>query len=195
MAELMDLISQAMGGDSTRQIGQRVGASEGSTQNAIAAALPMLLGALANNSSRPEGAEALHAALERDHDGGVLDDLGGFLGGSGSPAGDGILRHVLGDRQPQAQQAIAHTSGLDSGQAGQILAMLAPVVMGALGRTQRTRGADAAGVAGMLGSERQSLGESSPDLMALATRLLDKDGDGSITEELGGLASKLFGRR
>ncbi len=195
MAQLMDLVTQAIGGDTTKQIGRQLGADEGTTQTAIAAALPLLLTALARNSSNQEGAQSLHGALSRDHDGSVLDNLGGFLGNAQAGPGAGILRHLLGERQPVAQQALSKASGLDAGRSAQLLMMLAPVVMGVLGRTQRQGKLDASGVAGMLGSERERLDQESPGLMGFATRLLDKDGDGSITEELGGLAGKLFGGR
>lgn len=198
MASIMDLVTQAMGGDATKQIGRQLGADEGSTNAAISTALPVLLAALAKNASSPEGAQALHGALERDHDGSILNDLGGYLGnasqGPGGPGAD-ILRHVLGGQQAPAQQAIAGASGLDSSRSGQLLAMLAPIVMGALGKAQRQTGADAAGVARILGGERQHLEQAAPDMMGIATKLLDKDGDGSIVNELGGIAGKLFGRK
>jgi hypothetical protein len=195
MSQLLESITQAIGGDTTKQISQQLGANEQATQSAIAAALPLLLTALARNSSKPEGADALHGALARDHGGSILDDLGGFLGNAQAGPGAGILRHVLGERQPVAQQAVARASGLDAQRAGQLLMMLAPVVMGMLGRTQRRTGLDAGGLAGMLGGERERLQQSSPDLMSMATRLLDKDGDGSFVDDLGALGSKLFGGR
>jgi hypothetical protein len=191
----MDLITQAMGGDATKQIGRQLGANEQTTKAAIAAALPLLLAALARNSAKQDGAGALHGALSKDHDGSILDDLGGFLGNAQAGPGAGILRHVLGERQPLAQQALSKASGLDAQRAGQLLVMLAPIVMGALGRTQRRSGLDASSLAGMLGREQEGLSQASPGLMGLATRLLDKDGDGSIADELGGLAGKLFGGR
>jgi hypothetical protein len=196
MPQLMDLITQAMGGDTTRKIGGQLGLDENTTQSAIGAAVPLLLAALAKNSAQPEGAEALHGALSRDHDGSVLDNLSGLLGGDAQAGpGAGILRHVLGDREPVAQQALSKTTGLDTGQAGKLLLMLAPVVLGALGRQQRQSGLDASGLAGLLGGERQRLASTSPDLMGMATRLLDQDGDGSFLDDLGGMAGKLLGRK
>jgi hypothetical protein len=195
MTQLMDLVAQAVQGGTTRQISQQIGGDERSTQTAISTALPMLVAALARNSATPEGAESLHGALARDHDGSLLDDLGGFLGHAQDGPGPGILRHVLGGRQETVQQAVSKQSGLDSAKVGQLLVLLAPIVMSALGRAQRQRGLDASGLAGALGREREQLGQASPDLMGMATRLLDRDGDGSIVDELGGLAGKLFGNR
>jgi hypothetical protein len=194
MSQLMGALSELMGGDQVKQMSRQIGADESSTQTAIAAALPLLLGALAKNAQTDEGAQSLHGALARDHDGGVLGNLGGLFGNPEASPGAGILRHVLGQKQPAAEQAVARTSGLDPATVSRLLVMLAPVVMGVLGRTQRQRGLDTHGLSNLLGGERQQLAQESPDLMGLATRLLDRDGDGSITDELGGLAGKLFGR-
>src|SRR5690606_4513087 len=76
--------------------------------DAVAAALPLLLGALGRNASQPQGAQALYGALGRDHGGMDLGSLLGAVLGGGmgtSPAssqGDGtgglggLLGQVLG---------------------------------------------------------------------------------------------------
>ena len=58
----------------------------------------------------------------------------------------------------------------------------------------RQNGLDAPGLANALGREREQLGQTSPDVMGMATRLFDRDGDGSIGDDRGGLAGKLFGK-
>lgn len=195
MAGLMDVITQAMGGDAVRQMSRQLGANEQTTGGAVAAAVPLLLSALARNAGSAEGAGALARALGKDHDGSVLDDLPGLLRDPQAGPGAGILRHVLGDRQQVAQQALAKTSGLDAGAAGQLLTMLAPIVMGALGRTQRQQGFDAGGLGSFLQSERQGLQQTTPGAMDMVTKLLDKDGDGSVLDDIGGMMGKLMGGR
>jgi hypothetical protein len=191
----MDVITQAMGGDAVRQMSRQLGANEQTTGGAVAAAVPLLLSALARNAGSAEGAGALARALGKDHDGSVLDDLPGLLRDPQAGPGAGILRHVLGDRQQVAQQALAKTSGLDAGAAGQLLTMLAPIVMGALGRTQRQQGFDAGGLGSFLQSERQGLQQTTPGAMDMVTKLLDKDGDGSVLDDIGGMMGKLMGGR
>jgi hypothetical protein len=197
MPELSDLLGAALGGDIQRQLGDRIGASPEATQNAIQAALPMLLSGLASNASQPGGAASLHAALERDHDGSLLDDLGGLLGGrAGGRAtdGGGILGHVLGERQAVTQRAVGQASGLNSAQVMQLMVTLAPVLMSALGRTQRARGLDADGLASMLRGERDTVARQQPGLMGLANQLLDRNRDGSALDDLiqglGGMLGK-----
>lgn len=101
MSALMDLIGSQLGGDFARQVAGQIGADPGQAERAIGAGLPALIGALAKNANAsPEGARALDAALERDHDGSALDDLGGLvgglLGGGGGGGGDGGLGSLIG---------------------------------------------------------------------------------------------------
>ncbi len=151
---------------------------------------------LARNSSRGDGAAALAVALGRDHDGSVLDDLSGLLSAPERSSGAGILGHVFGRRQEAVQSALGQSTGLDAGSMGKLLTMLAPLVMGALGRSQRQRGLDAGGLAGLLDEERRSASAQAPDLGGLLGGLLDADGDGDT--DLGDalkLAGKFFGKR
>jgi|SRR5262245_96052 len=190
MPGLMDIITQSIGGDAMRQMSRQVGASEQSTGTAVSAALPLLLSALAKNSSQPQGASALLRALDKDHDGSVLDDLPGLIHNPQSGSGAGILGHVLGDRQEAAQSAIAQTSGMNAASVGQLLTLLAPIVMGALGRAQRQQGLDSAGLGAMLQGEHQDLHQSAPGPMDMVTRLLGQE-SGGLSEVVG----KLFGGR
>jgi hypothetical protein len=195
MPGLMDIITQTIGGDTMKQMSRQLGTSEQSTGTAVSAAVPMLLSALAKNSSSPQGANALLQALDKDHDGSVLNDLSGFLGNAQSGSGAGILGHVLGDRQDAAKGALAQVSGMNAGSAGQLLTMLAPIVMGALGRAQRQQGLDARGLGAMLQGEHQDLHKTAPEAMGLVTQLLGQQGGESALNEIGGMVGKLFGGR
>jgi hypothetical protein len=158
---LPGLLSEALGGDTISRISQTLGKDESTTGAAVQSALLILLGAIANNSSTPDGAASLLGALDRDHDGGVLDDIGGFQGNFKSSDGLGILVHVFGRELGAVQSSLGRTSGIGAGRAGQLLAMLAPVVMGALGRAKRQEGLDASSLAGYLGSASRQIGKSS----------------------------------
>lgn len=185
---MLDLLQQRLGGDAVQQISRQLGTDHGTTQAAIAAALPMLVGALARNAQNPQGAGALANALQRDHDGSILDDVAGYLGGGRSTDGNAILGHVLGTRQQTVQQGLGQATGLDASKAGMLLSMLAPLVMGALGKTARERGLDPGGLAGMLGGEQQRAAQAAPGgVMGVLGKLLDRDGDGSVMDDIGGL--------
>ncbi len=116
----------------------------------------------------------------RSSGGGVGDILGAVLGGGGSPAsnGAGILGHIFGGRRGQAEQGLGQTTGLGSAGAGQLLAMLAPLVMAVLGNMTRKQGLDANGLSGVLGQERNRLQQGG--IGGLLAGVLDRDGDGQV---------------
>jgi hypothetical protein len=193
MASLFESLMDQIGNDGVRQMSRQLGADEGATAKAVQGALPMLMGALSGNASDKGGAEALLGALSRDHDGSILDDVGGFLGKGDSGPGQAILGHVLGSRQPAAAKSLGQASGLDAGSAGQLLGMLAPLVMGALGREQKRGGLDVGALTNLLGGERRAAEQKAPDAMGMLGQLLDADGDGSMVDDVAGMVGKLFG--
>jgi hypothetical protein len=187
---LLDMLQQRLGGDAVNQISSRLGTDPTSTRTAIAAALPMLVGALARNAQDPGKAGALANALGR-HDGSVLDDVAGYLGRGDTGDGDGILGHVLGGKKETVQAGLGQAAGLDPAKAGTLLAMLAPLVMGALGKAQREKGLDTGGLAGMLGGEQQRAADAAPGVMGMLSSFLDRDHDGSVMDDIGGMLGKL----
>jgi hypothetical protein len=187
---LLDMLQQRLGGDAVNQISSRLGTDPANTRTAIAAALPMLVGALARNAQDPGKAGALANALGR-HDGSVLDDVAGYLGRGDTGDGDGILGHVLGGKKETVQTGLGQAAGLDPAKAGTLLAMLAPLVMGALGKAQREKGLDTGGLAGMLGSEQQRAADAAPGVMGMLSSFLDRDHDGSVMDDIGGMLGKL----
>lgn len=231
MSGLLDILSSQLGSDTVSKLGSAIGADQNKTKDAVAAALPVLLGSLAKNAnSSPEGARSLASALERDHDGSVLDNIGGLLGaagglggllggsdsgggglgsllgaagsllgGGGASApktldGEGILGHLLGAKKPAVAEGVSKASGLDSGQAAKLLATLAPIVMGALGKVKKERNLDADGLAGMLSGERQELEKKMPNTsVGGLLSMLDSDGDGDLSDELGKLGAGALG--
>lgn len=154
---LLDMLS----GPVLEQLSGQIGGDPAATKKAVQAALPALIGAMGKNASQPEGAEALFKAIKRDHDGSVLQDLGGFINSGGNVEdGNGILRHVLGAGRTTVEQQVARSSGLSAGSAGNLLAILAPILMGGLGKQVNDNGLDAGGLAkvliGVLGGNGQA---------------------------------------
>jgi hypothetical protein len=197
MPSLIEGLLSQLGGATAQQIGRQIGADPAKTQTAIAAAVPMLLGALSRNAASPAGASALSGALARDHDGSVLDNLGGYLQAFQTGPGEGILGHVLGATRSTMESNLSKVSGLDLTSVSRLLTVLAPLVMGALGRTQKSQGLDAGSLASLLGHEKQAAAGAVPGMAGLLG-LLDRDGDGDVVNDVAkGLGSlgKLFGGR
>jgi len=112
MDSILDMLTGQLGSNAIKNISRQLGTKEKVTESALPQALSLLLGALANNTKKPEGAEALSAALDNDHDGSILDDVTGFIGNFQEGPGNGILRHVLGSKLGLAEKQLSNNTGL-----------------------------------------------------------------------------------
>lgn len=193
MAGILDGVMQQLHGDSLQKMSSALGTDNATTSNAVNAALPLLVAALAKNSASPEGATALAGALDRDHDGSALNDLSSLLDQAPGGMGQKILGHILGGRQSTIAQSLGASTGMDSGKATALLAMLAPLVLAYLGRAKREQGLDAGGLGSVLGSERAGMAARAGSPGGLMS-MLDRDGDGSVVDDVGGLVGKMFRR-
>lgn len=210
--DLLKTLSSHIDANTLSQMAKSLGASPQQTQSAIGAALPMMLGGLARNTTKPGGDTALAAAVDKNHDGTLLGGLGGLLGslggggGGGGGTGDllsmaasmlgsapgptsaksvdgaGILGHIFGNKQPAVQDGVSKASGLDKGKVLQLMIMLAPMVMSAIGKNKKDKGLDAGGLAGMLQGASQQSGGGQGG--GIFGALFDKDGDGNVADDL-----------
>ena len=205
---LDDLMSQLQGAPAG-QIAQQLNADPNSIEQAIGAALPMIVGALGRNAGSSAGADDLFNALQRDHSGGSAIDLGGLLGGllgggaggaagmgglgdllgsvlgGGAPANrqlnaDGMLGHIFGGAQSRAESGLGQATGLDSNKAGQLLKILAPIVMSALAGRVQANGLDAGGLGRELNAEQGRIQSQGGMGGALMNAVLDSDRDGDV---------------
>lgn len=176
-----DLLAQLQGAP-LQQIASQLGLDPAQASSAINTALPLLMGKLGSNAANPEDAQALLGALQNNHSGLDLGSvLSGVLGGGSGAAsnGAGILGHIFGGQQGAAQAGLAQASGLQSGQAGQLLQVLAPIVMAHLGNHAATSGgADA--LSNLLGQEHAEIRQQGGSAGGLLGSLLDQDGDGQL---------------
>ncbi len=149
-----------MGGGTLGAISSFLGESESATKSGLGAALPAILGSVINKGSTTEGASSLLNMIKNDnHDGGILDNLSGLLGGGGSAVtsllggGSNLLTTLLGDKIGGIANLIGSLSGLKSGSVSSLLSMAAPLVMGAIGKQATSQGLNASGLMSMLGGQ------------------------------------------
>ncbi|CAN5531295.1 DUF937 domain-containing protein [soil metagenome] len=188
--DIVGMLTQQLGGSALQQISSQLGADPSTTQSAVTAALPLLLGAIGHNAANPNTATGLVNALQ-DHNGNVLQDVPGYLAGGGNiQDGNGIMGHLLGQQSEAAASAVSTVSGLNLGSSSQLLALLAPLVMGHIGKVQNEQGLDANSLASLLGGEQQ---QANSMLGGLATQLLDSNHDGSIVDDVMNIGSNLLG--
>ena len=191
MNSITDDIFSQLSGPALQQISQQLGTGHTQTAGAVAAALPLLLGAMGRNASQPQGAEALFGALGRDHQGaagmGLGDILGAVLGGAQSRQTDGLgqLGHIFGGRQQQAVSGLGQATGLGNDKAQMLLKILAPIVMAYLakrmfGQQQAAQPASAGLLGDILGQEQQQVRQQGGIGGGLLGAVLDQDGDGQL---------------
>lgn len=82
----------------TQFIGQKFGLDTNKLMSLIPMLAPLILGALSKKRDQGgSGLEGLAGMIDRDGDGDILDDIGGFLAqGLGSGSGGGVLGGLLG---------------------------------------------------------------------------------------------------
>ncbi len=193
MTSLTDDLFSQLSGPALQQISQQLGTGQTQTAGAVAAALPLLIGALGRNASQPQGAEALFGALGRDHSGaaglGLGDILGAVLGGTPSRQTDGLgqLGHIFGGRQQQAVSGLGQATGLGSDKAQMLLKILAPIVMAYLakqvfggGQAQAGAAPSAGALGAILGQEGRQVQQQGGLGGGLLGAVLDQDGDGDL---------------
>jgi hypothetical protein len=191
MNMITQMITQKVGGAAAGMLAQRLGISESTAQRAVQLAVPVIVAALARNASQPQGAEDLHQAVASDHDGSILDQLTSYIGNPQAANGSGILTHVLGGDRPAVESNLAQATGMDQDSAGNLLEMVAPLVMGAVGREQQQNGLDPNGLSQFLAQQQQAQ-PADPGLMGSISSMLDSNRDGSVTDDLSRIAGNFF---
>lgn len=188
MDNLLDLLNSDMGRQIISGVSNETRQPEDKTAQVVSMALPLLMGAMKRNANSNDGAAGLMNALDKKHDGSLLDNLGVFFEGGVAEEqkvdGLGILGHILGGSQDNVVGALSKKSGLDSSNVMQILQVIAPIVLGYLGKQkkqQQVQSSDALGglLGGLMGSQGSKQG--------MIESLLDGNNDGSILDDVAGM--------
>ena len=199
MATLLNTLMKQLGGDGIGQIGQMLGLDERATSGALKAVLPSLIHGLNRNSANPGGAEELTHALQKDHDGGILDDVLGFLNKGDDTDGQGILGHIFGNKKERVETGLSKSTGLDIGSIVKLMGVAAPLLMGLLGKTRNERDLGSGDISDLLRKEDRRVGIRTRRKLSPILSILDSDSDGDVTDDLvnlgAGFLSRLFKRR
>jgi hypothetical protein len=199
MADLMDLLQSQLTDGMVDQLSKQLGGvDKQKTATAASSIFSTIMAGLAKNAASQDGAASLANALEKDHDGGILDSFTEILGGRAVPTnsramnGSGILEHVLGGKQSGAIEMISKMSGLDGDKTGSLMSMLAPMVLGTLGKAKKEQGMGIEDLTGFLTGSVKKQQERAPE-MGIIGKLLDRDGDGSYMDDIAGMGMNILG--
>ena len=182
-------------GQDLGNLASQVGGNEGEVKNGVMAALPAMLAALGKNAGTEKGAEELNNALEKKHDGSILDNLSGYLSNPDLKDGAGILNHLFGNQTSNVANAVSQSSGLDTNGSMKMLQMLAPILMGMLGQQKKQNNLDAKGLGNLTSMLASNFGSEAgaAGIMEAVTNLLDTNKDGNVMDDIMGMVGKFFG--
>lgn len=190
--DILSILNSLQDKQAVSQLTKSVGADSNQVKKAVELGLPMLMQAMGNNAKTPQGASSLAKALDQHKDD-PIDDVMGFLKGVDINDGKKILGHVFNQKTQTVQKNLAAQTGMSSNQVENLLAQLAPIVLGALGKEKSQKGIDANGLTSMIPMLAGLLGSgSNNDVLGMAAKLLDADGDGDIMDDVSNLIGGFF---
>lgn len=173
MSNLVQTVINAVTPDMLSRLSGLFGESSGDVGKGLSAAAPALLAATLQRSSTTEGANSLVSLISQATAGGnPLDRLPALLSDEASRAsllsqGRGLTDSLLGGNSGAVSGALASFAGLKGGSASSLLALAAPLVLGAIGKAL-SGPPTASGVQSLLSDQRASiLGALPPGLGAL----------------------------
>ena len=177
---ILEMMLSAGNGGAVSEVGRQFGLDERQVQNVMGQLVPALSGGIKRNLSQPQGLDDLMGALQRQDHERYLDQPDLLARDETRADGNAILGHIFGSTEVSREVAerTARTTGVDSTLLKKMLPVVAALVMGSL-----NKGAKASG----------SLSEgSAPGGADLLGSLLDADGDGSVVDDLIGMAGRFL---
>lgn len=146
---LIDLLTGNTSNQVAEQAENKFGISKNQIIALLAVAAPLVISYLRNKSQDSKEAEALNNALDKDHNGSILDDSSQVE--ARQAEGGSILNHVFGNDQQNVENQLSQNTGISIDKIGPILAMLAPVIMGYIGKEKQQNNVGAGGLGDLLG--------------------------------------------
>jgi hypothetical protein len=152
MSGIDEMVAQQLKGPALQQISQQLGLDPASTQQAVTAALPIVLAGMATHASNPDGAADIHSIADRHAVPADMSTPASLFGGGGG----GLLAKIFGARERTVQDGVSNASGLDIGKAASLVAMIAPYVLSAIAHKKQNADLQPGDLAGTLQQAQQT---------------------------------------
>lgn len=181
---LLGILLDAQGSPALKQLAQNFGISEAAARQTVTEVAPALSRGLQHNISQQSGLDGLLAALKSGNHQRYLDQPDTLAGADTTTEGNAILGHILGGKDVSRRVA-SHTAtktGLDSDLVKKMLPVIATLVMGSMSKQAASNN-----LTGSLGAGAQASGVS-----GLLNQFLDADKDGSVMDDLLGMAGRFL---
>ncbi len=146
---LLDLLTGNAGNQVAENAENKFGVSKNQIIALLAVAAPLVISYLRNKSQDSNEAESLNNALDRDHDGSILDNPSQVE--ERQQEGGSILDHIFGQQKNTVENSLSEQTGISMNKIGPILAMLAPLIMGYIGKEKQQSNTGAGGLGDLLG--------------------------------------------
>ena len=185
MASILDLLNTSMGEDFIAKARDSTSENKDNISAVLGMALPILLGAMKKNIKTETGAESLNQALDDNkHGDALLSNLKSVNASDMSSEGEKILGHLLGEKQNMVTKTIGSTLNMNESSVSSIIKMAAPLLMSILANQKNKENVQSSGLGSLLDSV---IGASGAHDTSLIETLLDKDGDGSVIDDVTGI--------
>jgi hypothetical protein len=183
MKNLLDTILEANGGAIVSQLSREFGLRDSQTRDALGQLAPWLARGIQRNARTSAGLDSLAKAVREGSHAHYLERPEELARKTTAADGNSILGHIFGNKDVSRNVAgrAARETGIDSSLLKQMLPVVAALAMGALSKGGRSDE--------LLGGQQASSGSSGAELL---TRFLDSDRDGSVIDDVLGLAQKFF---
>lgn len=192
---LIDLITGNAGNQVAEQAENKFGISKNQIIALMAVAAPVIISYLRKKSNDdPQEAEALNNALDKDHDGSILNDPSQVE--ARQQEGGSILSHIFGGEKANVENQLSQNTGISMDKIGPILGMLAPLIMGYIGKQKQQSGVTSGGGLGDLlggilgGAQNQAQSQPSSPLNDILASVL---GGGSQNQTSGNPLNDILG--
>lgn len=179
---LLETIMGQLGPGTVGKLSGLLGESESSTKSALGAAIPALMGQVADKASTEKGASELFDMIG-DNDG--SQDFSSMLGNKDAllNKGSGIMSGLMGSRSSGLSSMLSKFTGMGGNSMTSLMGMIAPLIMGTLGKAKSSMGLNASGLSSLLSDQSESFKSAMPS--GLANQM------GSLS--LGGVAGSVKG--
>jgi hypothetical protein len=171
MSNLVEELMNNLGGDIAKQMAKQLNIDENTAKALIPQVAPLILSGLKRQKDQNGGEQRVDHILNKYGNPSVLNQLGDLFQQKAQADPDPQLGGLLGESGERAANMIASQFKLDTNTAGKAITMLAPVVLGYLTKKRDVDGLGTSGLASML----------------------DRDGDGSILDDVAGFFMKGMG--
>lgn len=195
---LIDLITGNAGNQVASQAENKFGISKNQIIALLAVAAPLVISYLRKKSQEdPNEAEALNNALDKDHDGSILDNPAQVE--ARQQEGGSILDHIFGGQKSQVENQLSQNTGISMDKIGPVLAMLAPLIMGYIGKEKQSSGVNSGGGLGDLlggilgGAQNQAQAEPSNPLNDILVGVLGGGSQQSSGNPLNDILGSVLG--